>query len=87
MKIGIIGAGKIGRDYAAELKGKVLLDTCNPFPGREGLAIAVRLVEDAGFEPVVFGTLASAKEFDAGTDVFGRALTARELRQALGIAN
>lgn len=27
---------QIGQDYAAELKGKVVLDTCNPFPGRDG---------------------------------------------------
>ena len=47
---------------------------------RDALAIAVRLVEDAGFEPVVVGNLARAKAFDAGTEVFGRALTARELR-------
>jgi predicted dinucleotide-binding enzyme len=27
---------QIGSDYAAELKGKVVLDTCNPYPGRDG---------------------------------------------------
>jgi predicted dinucleotide-binding enzyme len=27
---------QIGRDYARELKGKVVLDTCNPYPGRDG---------------------------------------------------
>ena len=136
---------QIGRDYAAELNGKVVLDTCNPFPGRDGamanaarskgagvasaeylpgtrlarafnalphislvgeahrngeritiplaaddpaaLAVAVRLVEDAGFEPVVVGNLSRALTFDAGTEVFGRTLTARQLRQALGTAN
>lgn len=134
---------QIGRDLAAELKGKAVLDTCNPIQGRDGdmalearakgtgvasaeflpgvrlvrafnsvgynslrseahrsgervaiplagndqaaLKIAARLVEDAGFEPVVVGTLARAKEFDVGTPVFGRALTARELRRGLGI--
>ncbi len=134
---------QVGRDYAAELKGKVVLETGNPFPGRDGdmaiaarakgtnvasaeflpgvrlvrafntiphralrseahrdgervavplasddeaaLKIASRLVEDAGFVPVVVGPLARAKDFDVGTAVFGQALTARELRQALGI--
>jgi len=134
---------QIGRDYAAELKGKVVLDTCNPIQGRDGemavearakgtgiasveflpgvrlvrafncvgynsmrseahragerlaiplaaddeaaLKVAIRLVQDAGFEPVVVGPLARAKEFDVGTPVFGRALTARELRKVLGI--
>jgi predicted dinucleotide-binding enzyme len=135
---------QIGRDNAAELKGKVVLDTSNPIQGRDGdmavdarnkgtgvasaellpgvrlvrafncvgytsmrseahrageklaiplaadddaaLKIAMRLVEDAGFEPVVVGGLARAKEFDVGTPVFGKALTARELRSMLGLA-
>ena len=134
---------QVGRDYAAELKGKVVLETGNPFPGRDGdmaiaarakgtdvasaeflpgvrlvrafntiphhalrseahrdgervgvplasdddaaLKMASRLVEDAGFEPVVVGPLARSKDFDVGTAVFGQALTARELRQALGL--
>jgi predicted dinucleotide-binding enzyme len=133
---------QVGRDHAAELRGKVVLDPANPFPGRDGpvaedarrkgtgvasvehlpgvrlvrafntipagvlrseahrsgerigvplagddreaLEIAARLVRDAGFEPVVVGGLARAREFDVGTRVFGRGLTARELRQALG---
>ena len=52
---------------------------------REALEIASRLVRDAGFEPVVVGPLARAKEFDVGTAVFGKGLTARELRERLGI--
>ena len=134
---------QVGRDYAAELRGKVVLETGNPFPGRDGdmaipardkgtgvasaeflpgvrlvrafntipyydlrseahrkgervavplasddqaaLEIASRLVEDAGFEPVVVGPLARAREFDVGSAVFAQALTARELRRALGI--
>ena len=135
---------QVGRDHAAALKGKVVLETGNPFPGRDGAMaeaarakgtgvasaeflpgvrlvraftsvpasavldaahragervgvplaaddaaarqVAERLVRDAGFEPVVVGGLARAREFDVGTAVFGRALTARELRQALGLA-
>lgn len=134
---------RVGRDYAANLKGKVVLDTCNPYPSRDGdmtdaarekgtgvasaeylpgvrlvrafnsiphfslrdeayrkgepvavplaadddaaLKLAVRLVKDAGFEPVVVGPLSRAKEFDVGTPVYGRALTVRELRRGLGI--
>ena len=134
---------QIGRDLGDLLKGKVVLDTCNPVPGRDGdmaveakakgtgiaspqflpgarlvrafnsvgysrlqseahragervaiplaaddaaaLQTAVRLVQDAGFEPVVVGPLARAKEFDAGTPVYGKALTAAELRRGLGI--
>jgi len=43
-------------------------------------------VQDAGFEPVVVGPLSRAKEFDVGTPVFGRALTAREMRKVLGLS-
>jgi predicted dinucleotide-binding enzyme len=49
------------------------------------LKVAVRLVRDAGFEPVVVGGLARAREFDVGTPVYGKALTAAELRKGLGI--
>jgi predicted dinucleotide-binding enzyme len=49
--------------------------------------VASRLVEDAGFEPVVVGSLAEAKKFDAGTPVFGRAFTARDLRRILGLGS
>jgi predicted dinucleotide-binding enzyme len=135
---------QIGRDYAAELKGKVVLDTCNPIENRDGpmaaemrakgtgvasaellpgtrlvrafncvgwnsmrteahragdklaiplaaddqgaLKVAIRLVQDAGFEPVVVGSLARAREFDVGTPIFGKAVTAGELRRILGIS-
>jgi len=134
---------QVARDLGDSLNGKVVLDSCNPIPGRDGdmavaarakgtgiaspqllpgarlvrafnsvgyarlqseahragervaiplaaddaaaLRIAERLVEDAGFEPVIVGTLARAKDFDVGTEVFGKALTAAELRKGLGI--
>lgn len=134
---------EIGRDLGRELAGKVVLETGNPYPSRDGemavaaqikgmglasaeylpgvrlvrafntipssalrseahragdrvaiplasddaeaLAVASRLVKDAGFEPVVVGPLARAKDFDIGTAVYARALTARELRKALGM--
>lgn len=133
---------ELGRDLKAELAGKIVLDTCNPYPGRdgdmanearkkgtgvasaeflpgtrlvrafnainagslaseahrksplvgiplagddaEGLRVAQRLVTDAGFDPVVVGGLARAKDFDVGTPVYTKLLTAAELRKALG---
>jgi predicted dinucleotide-binding enzyme len=135
---------QVGRDYKAELKGKVVLDTGNPYPQRDGamaeearrkgtgvasaeylpgvrlvrafnainyndlkseahrapprvaiplagddkeaLAIAERLVRDAGFDPVVVGPLTRAREFDVGTKVYTRLLTAEQLRRELGLA-
>lgn len=133
----------IGRDLAAELKGKILLDTGNPYPFRdgamahdarkrgtgvtskeylpgvrlvrafnainesnlkndgnrkperlaiplasddaEGLQVAQRLVRDAGFDPVVVGGLDRAREFDVGSKVYTRLLTAKQLRGELGL--
>jgi predicted dinucleotide-binding enzyme len=52
---------------------------------REALAVAQRLVTDAGFDPVVVGSLARAREFDVGTPVYTRLMTAPQLRSALGL--
>jgi 8-hydroxy-5-deazaflavin:NADPH oxidoreductase len=134
---------QIGQDLKAELAGKIVLDTGNPYPQRDGdmalearrvgtgvasprylpgvrlvrafnainsddlaskahrpgepiaiplagddpeaLAVAQRLVRDAGFEPVVVGPLSRAHEFDVGTPVYTRLMTAPQLRQALGL--
>ena len=135
---------QIGRDYASELKGKIVVNASNPIPGRDGpvaqdaqkkgagladaellpgtrvaraftspgagtfkseahragervavavaaddkeaMEVAARLVRDAGFEPVTVGPLARAKDFQPGTPLFGRTMTAREMKQALGLA-
>jgi len=132
---------QVGRDYAAELKGKVVLDAGNPYPSRDGdmavrdrqrgtgvasaeylpgtrlvrafnainsgplereafrkpekigiplaaddaeaMKIAEQLVSDAGFDPVPVGKLSRAREFDYGTPVYVRGMTASELRKAL----
>jgi 8-hydroxy-5-deazaflavin:NADPH oxidoreductase len=134
---------QLGQDLKAELAGKIVLDTANPYPQRDGdmalearrvgtgvaspgylpgvrlvrafnainsgdlgskahrsgepiaiplagddpeaLAVAQRLVRDAGFEPVVVGSLSRAREFDVGTAVYTRLMTAPQLRQALGL--
>ena len=134
---------QLGRDLKAELAGKIVLDTGNPYPERDGemavaarrqgtgvasaeflpgvrlvrafnainsgdlrseahrrgelyaiplagddpqaLALAQRLVREAGFSPVVVGGLSRAREFDVGTAVYTRLLTAPQLRHALGL--
>jgi predicted dinucleotide-binding enzyme len=50
---------------------------------KEALSVASRLVTDAGFEPVVVGSLAASKSFDSSQPIFLKAMTARELRDAL----
>jgi len=56
-----------------------------PIAGDEPPAVAtvVRLVEDDGIDPVVVGGLARAREFDTGTPVYVKGMTARQLREAL----
>lgn len=56
-----------------------------PVAGDDTAAVktALRLVRDAGHEPVLVGGLARAKDFDYGSAVFGKPLTAAELRAAL----
>lgn len=131
----------VGRDHAALMKGKVVIDVGNPRVDRDGqvgadalergtgvasaehlpgvrlvralnalsftqverdahrqgeklgipiagddkaaVDIATQLVIDAGFDPVYVGGLARAREFDAGTPVYVRGLTARQIREAL----
>lgn len=50
---------------------------------KAAIAVAVQLVEDAGFDPVIVGGLDRAKEFDRGTPVYVKGLTAKQLREAL----
>jgi hypothetical protein len=131
----------VGRDNAAFMKGKVVIDVGNPRVDRDGqvgadalkrgtgvasaehlpgvrlvralnalsftqvereahrqgeklgipiagddkaaVDIATQHVVDAGFDPVFVGGLARAREFDAGTPVYVKGLTARQLREAL----
>jgi predicted dinucleotide-binding enzyme len=136
---------QVGKDYAALMKGKVVIELGNPRADRDGpmaadaikkgtgvasaeylpgvrlvrafnalsfvqvereahrageklgipiagddpaaVATVVQLVQDAGFDPVVVGGLARAREFDTGTPVYVKGLTARQLRDALKLPN
>ncbi len=51
----------------------------------EAVAIVVNLVRDAGFDPVIVGSLAQASEFDRGSPVWVTGMSAREIREALNI--
>ena len=53
---------------------------------KQALDVASKLVSDAGFDPVVVGPLASAKEFQQGAPGYGQQVTAPELRKRLGLA-
>jgi hypothetical protein len=60
-----------------------------PVAGDDKAAVetVARLVQDAGFDPVIVGGLARAREFDAGTPVYVKGLTARQFREALTLPN
>ena len=51
----------------------------------DALRIVSGLVVDAGFDPVVVGPLARAREFDQGTPVYVTDMTAAQLREALDL--
>jgi predicted dinucleotide-binding enzyme len=48
---------------------------------KDALAVASTLVHDAGFDPVVIGPLARARDFQQGAPLYGLQLTAAEMRQ------
>jgi predicted dinucleotide-binding enzyme len=132
---------QIGKDYAQEFKGKIVLDAGNAVPARDGeiskearengigitsakylagarivrafntmnyrrlasnanrpgarmaipiagddkdaLTVASGLVRDAGFDPVIIGSLESAKYFAQGGPLYGQDITAQEMQQRL----
>ncbi|MGC1959636.1 MAG: NAD(P)-binding domain-containing protein [Pseudolabrys sp.] len=51
----------------------------------QALQIAASLVRDAGFDPVIVGTLADARRFQRGQAGYGQQVTAAELKQKLSL--
>ena len=52
---------------------------------QEGLKAASELVERAGLDPVVVGSLSTSKSFDVGADVYATSASAREIRTKLNL--
>ncbi len=52
----------------------------------EALQVGAGLVRDAGFDPVIVGPLARAKDFDVGTPVYDSNKSGPEVREALGLS-
>jgi hypothetical protein len=50
---------------------------------KDALTVASTLVHDAGFDPVVVGPLARAKDFAQGGPLYGQQITAKEFHQKL----
>lgn len=48
---------------------------------KDALNVASTLVHDAGFDPVVIGSLARARDFSQGNPLYGQQLTAEEMRK------
>ena len=132
---------QVGKDYAALMKGKIVIDLGNPREDRDGpmatdakargtgvatagyipgvrlvrafnalsfvqverdahrageklgipvagddpaaVKTVVQLVIDSGFDPVVTGNLASSKNFDTGTAVYVKGMTAKQIKDTL----
>jgi predicted dinucleotide-binding enzyme len=64
-------AGRAGDRMAIPLAGD----------DKDALTIASALVHDAGFDPVVIGPLSRAKDFAQGNPLYGKQLTAEEMRK------
>jgi predicted dinucleotide-binding enzyme len=52
---------------------------------QEGLKAAEELVQRAGLDPVVVGSLSTSKLFDVGTAVYATSAPAREIREKLNL--
>ena len=52
---------------------------------KQALAVAAKLVRDAGFDPVIVGDLKKGREFDYRSKLFVKPMTAKELREVLGL--
>ncbi len=52
---------------------------------QEGLQAAAELVERAGLDPVVVGSLSTSKLFDVGTAVYATSAPAKEIRKKLNL--
>ena len=49
----------------------------------EALKVASALVRDAGFEPVILGSLQRSKVFEQGGPLYGAQMSAQEMRERL----
>jgi hypothetical protein len=78
------------------LNYRILADQANRPPPRMAIPIAgddqaavqaaAQLVSDAGFDPVIVGNLQAARKFQHGGPGYGKAVTAAELKQILGLS-
>ncbi len=50
---------------------------------KQALTVASGLIRDAGFDPVVIGSLESAKLFAQGGPLYGQEITANEMQRRL----
>jgi 8-hydroxy-5-deazaflavin:NADPH oxidoreductase len=50
---------------------------------KEALAVASKLVSSAGFDPVIVGSLESARHFAQGGPLYGKEVTAEEMRETI----
>ena len=136
---------EFGNAHGAQIAGKIVIETGNPYPARDGdlakevfdsklgtgiwsarwlpgarvvrgfntvwdetlakeahrppprlgiplasddaaaLEVAARLVRDAGFDPVLVGPLARARDFDVGASVYDSDMSGPDVRKALGV--
>jgi len=72
------------RDKAGRSGEKLAMPIAGNDPG--ALALAGMLARDAGFDPVVVGSLERSIDLDPGSAIYAKSMTAAEVRAALGLA-
>jgi hypothetical protein len=76
----ILGSGSVAR-LSNRPEGRIAI----PMAGddQEALKVASGLVRDAGFEPVILGSLQRSKVFEQGGPLYGAQISAQEMRERL----
>jgi 8-hydroxy-5-deazaflavin:NADPH oxidoreductase len=76
----ILGSGRVA-SLSNRPEGRIAI----PMAGddQEALKVASALVRDAGFEPVILGSLQRSKVFEQGGPLYGAQMSAQEMRERL----
>ena len=76
----ILGSGRVA-SLSNRPEGRVAIPMAGDDP--EALKVASALVRDAGFEPVILGSLQRSKVFEQGGPLYGAQMSAQEMREKL----
>ena len=76
----ILGSGRVA-SLSNRREGRIAIPMAGDDP--EALKVASGLVRDAGFEPVILGSLQRSKLFEQGGPLYGAEMSAEQMRERL----